>query len=106
MLTLTFCIIGFSIYLILETKLNSSYPLILIFLLGYAAAHILIEVQTRYRFDIMPAMMILQGYGIYLVTIKIKYIISYKKRTRKRLSKKSLAFTDYPRTRKLNRNSI
>ena len=51
--------------------MNSSYQLILIFLLGYAAAHILIEVQTRYRFDIMPAIMILQGYGIYLVTTKI-----------------------------------
>ena len=79
MLTLTFCIIGFSYILFWGHKLNSGYPLILIFLLGYAAAHILIEVQTRYRFDIMPAMMILQGYGIYLVTTKIGTLFRHKK---------------------------
>ena len=58
--------------------MNSSYQLITIFLLGYAAAHILIEVQTRYRFDIMPAFMILQGYGIYLVTTKLSTLFRKK----------------------------
>ena len=62
--------------------MNSGYQLILIFLLGYAAAHILIEVQTRYRFDIMPAMMILQGYGIYLVTTKISTLFRKKTNTK------------------------
>ena len=62
--------------------MNSSYQLILIFLLGYAAAHILIEVQTRYRFDIMPAIMILQGYGIYLVTTKISTLFRQKTNTK------------------------
>ena len=78
MLTITFCIIGFLYILFWRPNLNSGYQLILIFLLGYAAAHILIEVQTRYRFDIMPAMMILQGYGVYLVTTKLKTLFHNK----------------------------
>ena len=71
-LTLTFCFIGSLYILFWKPQLNSDYLLILIFLLGYAAAHLFIEVQTRYRFDLLPAFMILQGYGIYLVTSKLK----------------------------------
>ena len=72
LLTLTFCFIGGLYILFWKPQLNADYLLILIFLLGYAAARLLIEVQTRYRFDLLPAIMILQGYGIYLVTSKLK----------------------------------
>ncbi|RAV19324.1 glycosyltransferase family 39 protein [Paenibacillus contaminans] len=40
--------------------------LFLILLLGYAALHIVIEIQTRYRYDIMPCVFIMQSYGIYV----------------------------------------
>ena len=72
LLTLTFCFIGSLYILFWKPQLNSDYLLMLIFLLGYAAAHLFIEVQTRYRFDLLPAFMILQGYGVYLVTTKLK----------------------------------
>jgi hypothetical protein len=39
--------------------------LFLLLLLGYAALHVVIEVQTRYRFDIWPCAIILQSFGIY-----------------------------------------
>jgi len=39
--------------------------LFLLLLLGYAAIHIVIEVQTRYRFDIFPAVFVLQASGLY-----------------------------------------
>jgi len=35
----------------------------MLLLLGYAAIHIVIEVQTRYRFDIFPCVFILQSFG-------------------------------------------
>ncbi|WP_158606474.1 ArnT family glycosyltransferase [Paenibacillus ginsengarvi] len=36
-------------------------------LLGYAALHVVIEVQTRYRFDIFPCIFVLQSYGAALL---------------------------------------
>ncbi|WP_052487956.1 hypothetical protein [Gordoniibacillus kamchatkensis] len=44
---------------------GTGFTLFLILLLGYAAVHIVIEVQTRYRFDIMPCLIVLQSFGIY-----------------------------------------
>lgn len=41
--------------------------LFMLLLLGYAALHLVIEIQTRYRFDILPCMFILAGYGVYLL---------------------------------------
>lgn len=38
--------------------------LFLILLLGYAALHLVIEVQTRYRFDILPCVFVLQSFGM------------------------------------------
>ncbi|MCC3376828.1 glycosyltransferase family 39 protein [Cohnella sp. REN36] len=35
--------------------------------LGYAAVHLAIEVQTRYRLDFMPVLILLQSYGIYVL---------------------------------------
>ncbi|PYI52600.1 glycosyltransferase family 39 protein [Paenibacillus flagellatus] len=39
--------------------------LYMLLLLGYAALHVVIEVQTRYRFDIMPCVFVLQSFGLY-----------------------------------------
>lgn len=46
--------------------------LFLLLLLGYAALHIVIEVQTRYRIDIFPCVILLQSLGIYMVLAVFK----------------------------------
>ncbi|TJY44525.1 hypothetical protein E5161_03880 [Cohnella pontilimi] len=46
---------------------RKEHLLFLVLLLGYALVHIVIEVQTRYRLDILPAFLILQSYGIYIL---------------------------------------
>ncbi|WP_187274441.1 glycosyltransferase family 39 protein [Paenibacillus sp. N3.4] len=47
---------------------KSSFFLLL--LVGYAGLHLIIEIQTRYRFDIMPCIFILQSYGVYVLYSK------------------------------------
>jgi 4-amino-4-deoxy-L-arabinose transferase-like glycosyltransferase len=42
---------------------SSEACLYLLLLLGYAALHIVIEIQTRYRFDIFPCIFVLQSFG-------------------------------------------
>lgn len=42
---------------------NAEASMFLLLLLGYAALHIVIEVQTRYRFDIFPCVFILKSLG-------------------------------------------
>ncbi|WP_409343550.1 ArnT family glycosyltransferase [Paenibacillus sp. MBLB4367] len=54
-----------------ETKAQ----LFLLLLLGYASLHIVIEIQTRYRFDIMPCVFILQSYGVYAVFMRMKAVL-------------------------------
>ena len=49
--------------------IKNNYPnhfLLQLLLLGYAALHLIIEIQTRYRFDIMFSFIILQSYGIFV----------------------------------------
>ncbi len=48
-----------------------TYPLFVLLVLGYATIHIAIEIQTRYRMDIMPALFILQSYGICRMCVRI-----------------------------------
>ncbi|MBB6675099.1 glycosyltransferase family 39 protein [Cohnella nanjingensis] len=43
------------------------YALFALLLVGYAAIHLVIEIQTRYRLDMMPAFVLLQSFGIYTV---------------------------------------
>ncbi|MGG2066997.1 ArnT family glycosyltransferase [Bacillus sp. S14(2024)] len=55
-----------------NTKKEHLFFLLLI--LGYAAVHILIEIQTRYRSFIIPSFVIIQSYGMYVVT---QYVTTY-----------------------------
>ncbi|KGP91479.1 membrane protein [Pontibacillus chungwhensis BH030062] len=48
--------------------------LFVLLVIGYAMIHLIIEVQTRYRFFAMPALIMLQGYGIYLVSERLKQL--------------------------------
>jgi 4-amino-4-deoxy-L-arabinose transferase-like glycosyltransferase len=52
----------------LVRKQNDLSALLLILIGGYAAIHIMVEIQTRYRFDILPAVFILAGYGVWRIT--------------------------------------
>ncbi|WP_273124321.1 ArnT family glycosyltransferase [Bacillus weihaiensis] len=66
-----FSIIGVS-YMIYQQG-NKQYSLFLILILGYAFVHTLIEVQTRYRYDIIPSLFIIHGFG---VSVLSKYLSS------------------------------
>lgn len=45
---------------------HMAYLYVLLILL-YAGVHLIIEIQTRYRLDLMPAFILLQSYGVYKV---------------------------------------
>jgi hypothetical protein len=51
--------------ILLFKKENQLAPLLYILVAGYAAIHMVIEIQTRYRFDILPVLFLLAGYGAY-----------------------------------------
>ncbi|QSS99694.1 glycosyltransferase family 39 protein [Pontibacillus sp. ALD_SL1] len=55
--------------------------LFVLLVIGYAMIHLIIEVQTRYRFFAMPALIMLQGYGIYLVSERLKLLFKRDVRT-------------------------
>jgi hypothetical protein len=46
-------------------NMSSGYLLYVILILGYALIHVAIEIQTRYRMDIMPALFLVQSLGMY-----------------------------------------
>lgn len=49
-----------------KNPINNSLHLFVLLILGYVAVHLLIEIQTRYRYFIIPSFVILQSYGMYL----------------------------------------
>lgn len=61
-----------SLIALLRARHSEDSFLFIILLLGYAAIHLVIEVQTRYRLDLMPAFIILQSYGLYTLYVKIQ----------------------------------
>ncbi|MFC3800644.1 ArnT family glycosyltransferase [Cohnella sp. GCM10012308] len=61
-----FC--GFALFALLALWRAGMYrgPLLyILLLLIYAGAHLAIEIQTRYRLDLMPAVMLLVSYGVW-----------------------------------------
>jgi uncharacterized membrane protein len=38
----------------------------------------IVEIQTRYRFDILPVLFILVGYGVYVIQQRLQNIITKK----------------------------
>ncbi|MBB6673541.1 glycosyltransferase family 39 protein [Cohnella nanjingensis] len=58
-------------------------PLFLVLLwLGYAAVHLAIEVQTRYRLDFMPVFILLQSYGAYALYERVRPFFSLEEQAR------------------------
>ncbi|GGG74626.1 glycosyltransferase family 39 protein [Paenibacillus radicis (ex Gao et al. 2016)] len=57
---------------LLKRRTVSGSTLFLVLLLGYAAIHLAIEIQARYRLDLMPAFIILQSYGVYWLLQRLR----------------------------------
>lgn len=66
MATMLFGVIGLLSLLFTKQK-NFHYTLFLLLIIGYIAVHFLIEIQTRYRYFIIPSFFIIQSYGIYVI---------------------------------------
>ncbi|WP_242221940.1 glycosyltransferase family 39 protein [Bacillus cereus group sp. BfR-BA-01380] len=64
--TMLFGIIGLLCLLFTKQK-NFQYTLFLLLIIGYISIHFLIEIQTRYRYFIIPSFFIIQSYGIYVI---------------------------------------
>jgi hypothetical protein len=62
--TVLFGIIGL-IFLIMKNNNSYHYLLFLLLIIGYIIIHLFIEIQTRYRYDIIPSFAIIQSYGVY-----------------------------------------
>ncbi|MCD9022862.1 ArnT family glycosyltransferase [Cohnella silvisoli] len=54
-----------SLLALYRMKQTHESHLYVILLLAYATVHLVIEIQTRYRLDLMPAFIQLQSYGVY-----------------------------------------
>ncbi|MUT64480.1 glycosyltransferase family 39 protein [Paenibacillus sp. NEAU-GSW1] len=52
------------LFLFRERKVSAA-ALFLLLAIGYALIHLAIEIQARYRLDIMPAYIVLQSYGVF-----------------------------------------
>jgi hypothetical protein len=72
--------IGFCLFALgtisLFKRNNELSPLLYILLGGYVFIHLFVEVQTRYRFDILPVFFILVGYGVFVINQNAKKLIS------------------------------
>lgn len=54
-------------YMLKDKSIGKQNLLFVLLILGYAAVHLLIEVQTRYRYFILPSFVIIQSYGVYSI---------------------------------------
>ncbi|SYX81825.1 conserved membrane protein of unknown function [Paenibacillus alvei] len=55
--------------LILRRDTEHKYLFLILLILGYMGVHLFIEVQQRYRYFIMPSMIIIEGYGAYALVV-------------------------------------
>ena len=51
---------------------NKNHLLFILLILGYVSIHLLIEIQSRYRYFIIPSFIIIQSFGIYTFYMFIK----------------------------------
>ena len=56
-------------------KYNPFLSLFLILILGYACVHLIVEIQPRYRFDILPIFFLLGSFGVYRSKLFIQSLI-------------------------------
>jgi hypothetical protein len=58
------CCVAFVALTLRRSASNPAVLLVLLILGGYAALHLVIEVQARYRMDVLPLYMVASGYGV------------------------------------------
>ncbi|MBD3108430.1 glycosyltransferase family 39 protein [Bacillus sp. AGMB 02131] len=75
-LIIFFSLIGF-VFLLIEKQKEYPYSLYILLIVGYILVHLLIEIQTRYRYFIIPAFILFAGYGL------VKTIDLFSKRNSK-----------------------
>ncbi|MBD3108429.1 glycosyltransferase family 39 protein [Bacillus sp. AGMB 02131] len=63
LLIMLFSFIGF-VFLLIKKQKEYPYSLYILLIVGYILVHFLIEIQTRYRYFIMPAFILFAGYGL------------------------------------------
>jgi hypothetical protein len=80
-LSMSFFILISTIKLLLDRKMEPHTTLFLLLIIGYMCVHLLIEIQTRYRYFIIPSFMIIQSYGIYTLYSFFKKLIPFRKIT-------------------------
>lgn len=78
-LSMAFLVAVSMLKLTLERKINVHVCLIFLLIIGYMSIHLLIEIQTRYRYFIIPSFMILQSYGIFTIYTFYKNAFFQKK---------------------------
>ncbi|MGG2063305.1 ArnT family glycosyltransferase [Bacillus sp. S14(2024)] len=76
--TMLFGLVGL-LSLLVQKEKNLQYTLFLLLIIGYVCVHFLIEVQTRYRYFIIPSFFIIQSYGIYITHQLIQKMFISKK---------------------------
>lgn len=78
---LTITLFGIGVIFLFK-RMNTKAPLFVVLLVGYALIHLFVEIQTRYRFDILPVVFILAGYGIsnivYLIIKRYNRLVNIK----------------------------
>lgn len=67
---------------VLRYSQNDAYILLLLFILGYVFIHIIIEIQTRYRFEINPSIIILCSSSFALLVKRIEQLPFLSKRAK------------------------
>lgn len=75
--TLVLLLSSLALFFIIKGKNNGVYPYIIMLLIyGTFAIYSLIEIQTRYRYFIMPSFFVLSGFGMYSAIGSVdKYIL-------------------------------
>ncbi|ALS25944.1 dolichyl-phosphate-mannose-protein mannosyltransferase [Paenibacillus sp. 32O-W] len=73
-------------YFIIRNNFENIPMLLIMIILGYAALHLVIEVQTRYRHDILPFMFVVSSVGL---KIMIQRISSFSAILKVKMSKSS-----------------
>lgn len=64
-ISMTFFIFVSTLKITLERNVEPHHALFLLLIIGYMSIHLLIEIQTRYRYFINPSFVIFQSYGVF-----------------------------------------
>jgi 4-amino-4-deoxy-L-arabinose transferase-like glycosyltransferase len=70
-----------SIVALMRGEARNEHLFLLLVILGYVAVHFLIEIQTRYRYFIIPSFVIIHSYGVYMTATYFKQKIPFLPRS-------------------------